>query len=37
MVELIVVSFLITLYVLVLGISFIEVGKEAIENILNKK
>lgn len=37
MVELIVVSFLITLYVLVLGISCIEVGKEAIENILNRK
>lgn len=37
MVELIIASFLITLYVLVLGISCIEVGREAIENILNKK
>ena len=37
MVELIIASFLITLYVLVLGISCIEVGREAIENKLNKK
>lgn len=37
MVELIVISFMVTLYVLVLGISCIEVSREAIENILNKK
>ena len=37
MVELIVISFMVTLYLLVLGISCIEVGREAIENILNKK
>ena len=36
MIELI-VSFMVTLYVLVLGISCIEVGREAIENILNRK
>lgn len=37
MVELIAIGFMVTLYVFALGISCIEVGKEAIENILNKK